>query len=338
MAIINFKELLILDYKFFFFTIFFLLFLVGCSSDDNNVTIPEVILRDRTEQQIADNDSIQKFLKSHYYNKSDFLNNQNAKIADLKIVEVTDSDNIAEDADSLLIKAVESKTVTFRSTEYTFYTLRLNTGGGESFTNFSDKVRVIYEGMLLNKTIFDNAVTPVDFDLVSEDGARGDIPLNGWQKVLVDFKPAMSFVEEVDGTVTYNNHGSGVMFLPSGLSYFAAAPSNDIPAYSPLIFKFDLLQSIETDYDADGVPSHLEKFVTTGEFNDQFIVLEDENELDDDTDGDGTPNFIDIDDDGDGVLTINEDLDNDGDPTNDDTDGDGVPNYLDPDDAISKLD
>lgn len=50
------------------------------------------------------------------------------------------------------------------------------------------------------------------------------------------------------------------------------------------------------------------------------------------TDGDSFPNYIDIDDDGDGILTINEDVDNDGDPTNDDTDGDLIPNYLDNDD------
>jgi len=51
----------------------------------------------------------------------------------------------------------------------------------------------------------------------------------------------------------------------------------------------------------------------------------------DDTDGDGSPNFVDADDDGDGILTIDEDANEDGDPTNDDTDGDGIPDYLDKD-------
>jgi hypothetical protein len=50
---------------------------------------------------------------------------------------------------------------------------------------------------------------------------------------------------------------------------------------------------------------------------------------DDDTDGDGTPNYLDVDDDGDTVLTIDEDPNGNGDPTDDDTDGDGTPNYLD---------
>ncbi len=52
---------------------------------------------------------------------------------------------------------------------------------------------------------------------------------------------------------------------------------------------------------------------------------------DDDTDEDGIPNYADTDDDGDGILTIDEDTNGDGDPTNDDTDGDGIPNYLDKD-------
>jgi len=51
----------------------------------------------------------------------------------------------------------------------------------------------------------------------------------------------------------------------------------------------------------------------------------------DDTDEDFIPNYLDSDDDGDGILTKDEDANGDGDPTNDDTDGDGIPDYLDAD-------
>ena len=50
-----------------------------------------------------------------------------------------------------------------------------------------------------------------------------------------------------------------------------------------------------------------------------------------DTDGDGIGDWNDPDDDGDTVLTVDEDADADGDPTNDDTDGDGTADYLDTD-------
>ncbi len=50
---------------------------------------------------------------------------------------------------------------------------------------------------------------------------------------------------------------------------------------------------------------------------------------DDDTDQDGTPDYLDVDDDGDGINTIDEDYDNDGNPMNEDSDGDQIPDYLD---------
>ncbi|GAA4810507.1 hypothetical protein GCM10023330_17000 [Litoribaculum gwangyangense] len=56
---------------------------------------------------------------------------------------------------------------------------------------------------------------------------------------------------------------------------------------------------------------------------------------DDDTDGDGLPNYIDADDDGDNILTRDEnpDTNNDGNLSDaQDTDGDGTPDYLDDDD------
>ncbi len=52
----------------------------------------------------------------------------------------------------------------------------------------------------------------------------------------------------------------------------------------------------------------------------------------DDLDRDGIPDYRDDDDDGDGRTTSEEDVNGDGDPTNDDTDGDGIPDYLDGDD------
>ena len=56
----------------------------------------------------------------------------------------------------------------------------------------------------------------------------------------------------------------------------------------------------------------------------------DGNPFNDDTDGDDIPNYADFDDDGDGVNTIAE-YDKDGDGVPDDTDGDGIPDYLDND-------
>ncbi len=51
-----------------------------------------------------------------------------------------------------------------------------------------------------------------------------------------------------------------------------------------------------------------------------------------DTDGDQTIDALDTDDDDDGILTTDEDVNGNGDPTDDDTDSDNLANYLDTDD------
>lgn len=86
-------------------------------------------------------------------------------------------------------------------------------------------------------------------------------------------------------------------------------------------------------------PSVINEWTGVGTFNITTVLIEDDNDGVDepedeniDTDGDGFPNYIDSDDDNDGIDTKDEDPDGDGDPTNDDTDGDGKPNYLDNDD------
>ena len=101
------------------------------------------------------------------------------------------------------------------------------------------------------------------------------------------------------------------------------------------------------DFNFDGVPDQTFTGIDTdgdglddgyegSNINDGFDVND---EIDDpatdlpDTDGTEDVNYRDVDDDGDGVPTIDEDADNDGDPTNDDTDGDGIPDYLDPTDT-----
>lgn len=108
---------------------------------------------------------------------------------------------------------------------------------------------------------------------------------------------------------------------------------NDVPPSNVQITKD--LSSINGDVlieigliedDNDGILAELEDLNNNGDLTD------------DDSDGDGLPNYIDADDDGDNVLTSAEidtdNLDGDDNPLTNpkDTDGDGVPNHLDPDD------
>lgn len=292
---------------------------ISCKKDDDDDTIVEVEENDRTEQQVEDIAALLSYLENHYYNSEELASITNPSVSDIVITKLTDDELVAPDGFTMLIDAVgEPKSVFFAETDYEFYVLNLNTGGGDKSPTFSDNVLVSYEGFSLEDVVFDSAVTPVEFDLTSL------IP--GWSKVLPDFNTAESFIENGDGTVDYINQGLGVMFLPSGLAYFSS-PTLNIEAYSPIIFKFELIDSSVNDHDGDGVPSYLEDLNGDGGFTVNFDDLEDT--TDDDTDGDGTPDYFDGDDDGDGILTINEDTNEDGDPTND-IGSNGIARYLDP--------
>ena len=299
---------------------------VSCKKDDPASTVT-IVLRDRAEQQVADMDSLNNYLATHYYNSSELASISDPGIKDLIFTKLLDGE-LVPDGYTLLRDAVglEKKSINFEDTDYEFYVFTLNQGGGSDTPTFADNVRVLYEGFTLDDTVFDNAVNPVTFDLTSL------IP--GWRKVLPgSFFTAESFVDNNDGTVNYLNRGVGVMFLPSGLAYFSNATPG-ISSYSSIIFKFELLKMSQNDHDSDGIPSYLGDLDGDSEFTVNYTNLKDT--TDDDTDGDGTPNYADSDDDNDGILTINEDINKDGDPRNDDSNGNGIPNYLDATDKIKK--
>lgn len=79
--------------------------------------------------------------------------------------------------------------------------------------------------------------------------------------------------------------------------------------------------SCTPDSDDDGVPDAGEDLNGDGDFTN------------DDTDNNGTPNYLDPDDDGDGTPTEEEDRNGNLDPEDDDSDGDSIPDYLDSDDS-----
>jgi hypothetical protein len=315
--------------KISIFTLCLTISLTSCKKDDNGgfVPIPE---RDRAEQQIADKDSIINYLESHYYNVSEFDgSNPNVSSKDLVITALVDGESVP-DGHKLLAEDYITKKITFADTDYEIFYIDLNNKSNdpESSPTFADNVLVIYEGFTLDNMVFDSSVTPINFDLTNL------IP--GWRKVLPEFKVSESFMENEDGTVSYVNHGVGIMFVPSGLAYFSSG-SVGIGAYEPINFKFDLLQKYENDHDNDNVPSYKEDWNTLdGEFTLNSAVDVHDG---DDTDGDRTPDYFDSDDDGDGIPTINEDLDGpngigDGDPTND-IGKNGIPKYLDPEETES---
>lgn len=274
--------------KFILFLVFVSVTVVSCKDDD--VTVPDIEVRDRGEQQLADSDSLIDYLSTHYYNSDFFLTGTNHKYSDIVITELEEGEDVPA-GHTLLLDAVETHLTTYEETEYEYYILRLNQGGGES-PRFTDQVRMRYEGFtLVDGVVFDSLATPEDLFLTGAGLTPGLI--RAWQLVVPMFNCADSFMNS-DGITNYNNFGLGVMFVPSGLAYFSGTASGTLTAYSNLIFKFELLQYEEVDHDGDGIPSYIEDLDANMDV------------LDDDTDEDLAPNYLDVDDDNDGVSTFDE--------------------------------
>jgi len=254
----------------------------SCKDDDDGVVrIPP---HDRGEEAIIANDQIVKFLETHFYNYEEFENpttDFNFRI----VFDTIAGDNALK---TPLIEQVDVKEVTDIFDEdvtYDLYYLKVNEGGGDEI-KFTDNVSLAYEGRLVaDLELFDSSVVPVPFDLTQI--------VNGLQSALIEFKGAISFDGNNDGTLTFEDFGNGAVFIPSGLAYFDSPPPSLIN-YSQLIFTFHTYLIQKGDHDFDGILSYMEDLDGDG-----F-------EGNDDTNGNGIPNFADPDDDGDGRLTKNE--------------------------------
>lgn len=279
----------------------------SCRKDDDS---PErVPPRDKGKESLRAKAEIEAFLQTHFYNYEDFQNPPAG--FDYKIV--FDS-LVGENSNKIpLIEMVQTKQVFDRSEPDVIYTLYyLNAIQGEGVSPiFADEVLVSLKGQFLNLNAFDASDAPVKFDLTQV--------VTGFMEGIVELNAATSFVENPDGTVSFQNFGVGAVFVPSGIGYWINSPPG-IPVYSQLIFTYKLYDvTQEIDHDNDGIPSFMEDLNNNG-----FLG-------DDDTDGDGIPNFLDSDDDGDGVLTRDEIIIHpDGTLEFPDSNGNGVPDYLDP--------
>jgi FKBP-type peptidyl-prolyl cis-trans isomerase len=294
-------------FNIYLFLIITLLF--SCNKDDDD---GEIEIRDYSEQVVADEQTIEEYLRTHYYNYEDF-NSSNSFEVDIKvrIDSITDvTANKTPLFDQVKIKTINvssSRGIGAEKTPHNLYYI-IAREGVVSNPSVVDSVYITYKGMLTDNHVFDERKYPVWLDLANS--------LQGFREGVSELKSG-EFRQNSNGTIQYSSFGVGLFFLPSGIGYFENTTA-DIPEYSPLIFSVSLMTSNPTDHDNDGILSINEDIDGDG---DPFY---------DDTDNDDLWNMYDSDDDGDGTLTINE-LDKNNDQIIDDTDNDGIPDYLDPD-------
>lgn len=246
-------------------TLIIISFLSSCKKEDDVEP-----LRDVQEQSIADDQSIEDFLSSHFYNYEDFSDpDYDGGI----VFDTLQNENASK---TPLINQVRKEVISVITSDGSFidhnlYYLIAREGTGISPATV-DSTYLSYEGLLLDKNVFDSSSTPVWFDLTSvvrgfREGAHkirsGDFRVND------------------DNTVDFFGYGQGALFFPSGLGYFSRT-AGAVPAYAPLIFKINLYGVNQTDHDGDGI-------LSADEFDN------DGDGVPDDTDEDGTPDYLDAD-------------------------------------------
>ncbi|MGB1308538.1 MAG: FKBP-type peptidyl-prolyl cis-trans isomerase [Oceanihabitans sp.] len=267
---------------------------ISCKNDDDGGSngVPD---RDRAEVYAEDLAEIETFLETHFYNYEDFdfANPYSVANDDFQIIfKEIDENNLDK---TPLMEMVDYKMVTDPEDEaivYKLYYLKIREGLGDELYA-SDEAFLTYEGSIFaNNYVFDSKVTPIGLNLTQIGTSLSGV-VTGFKEGLIEFNAAESFTDNGDGTISYHNHGIGAIFVPSGIGYFSS-PIGEVDAYTPLVFKVNLMEAIHTDFDFDNIPSYKEDLDGDGDV------------YSDDTDGDTLPNFVDNDDDGDGVLTRDE--------------------------------
>lgn len=286
-------------FKYYFILLITTVSLFSCSKDDAAAEITPP--RDFAVQYATDLTDIEEYLKTYYItvvNHAGFQDDQDVTFT--KIATGGTQPSIYSYLNSATYPKLLSREVKLHDITYKLYYLVLREGVGESPTN-TDGVLTSYKGDYLSRekvaevetltaTFFEESKNPQQFFSLLNT-------ITGWGETFPEFKTG-TYSSNADGTVSYNDFGAGVLFIPSGLGYYNLG-SASIPAYAPLVFSLKLYEINRVDSDGDGIKNFQEDVNGDG----YMRVLAKGVVNPDDSDGDGIPNFLDVDDDGDGQST-----------------------------------
>ena len=247
-----------------------LLVCVACPNNDDDLI--EVPVRDRGEQSVEDDELLVEYLSTHFYNYEEFENPP--ADFDYKIVFDTIAGDNSDKTPLINRPELKKKQYNRFDTDNSLYILQVREGSGvEPVATFTDSTLIAYEGFNLYGETFDATVNPIWLNLPTTiDGFANGLgtSVNLLSTVSEDnnvgFGGASGFTVEPDGTTSFNqDYGIGAVFVPSGLGYFSQ-PLVGVPAYSPLIFKFNLYERTLLDHDFDNIPSFMEDLNNNGDF------------------------------------------------------------------------
>ncbi len=211
---------------------------------------------------VSDNDSIVKFLESHYYDTSlkslePLVDGETAMLNDaarLKTIDVTQNDINYK----LYVFVTEVGVPDFTEDTTDDPTKR------KDFPTKMDSVFVNRKGIELVNNNLDSSPFDQDdetwFSLGATLGLGGQAPspIIGWIEGFQKLKSGENITN--NGPLTFQNTGNGYFFIPSGLAYpsinYQIGQSQNPLFDKILVFKVELLDIVEnTDHDFDGVAS-----------------------------------------------------------------------------------
>ncbi|WP_422091259.1 FKBP-type peptidyl-prolyl cis-trans isomerase [Tenacibaculum ovolyticum] len=309
-----------IKFKHLFCTVFLSALLYSCGSDSNTI-----VKFDHEAQALKDKDSIAKFLDNYYFDDTidsikPLVSGKTPLSGDARLIKKTHIENeISYDLYHIITKEGESTKQGASSTNIT-----ASMGSPTPLDSVFTKYQVWYTSKTSEYALSQTGGAAIWWNLTASNSPiAAPSPIRGWSLGIPNFKGGILKKDPItgnpiNGPITYEKFGKGILIIPSGLAY-AESTTGNIPANSQLVFYIDLLDFVKnTDHDQDGVFSILEDVDENGDSRN------------DDTDKDRIANYLDVDDDGDGILTKNEDANGDGDPTNDFSDPNKptVPDYL----------
>ncbi|AZQ58628.1 hypothetical protein EJ994_07355 [Maribacter sp. MJ134] len=310
-----------------------LLLVIACRDDDEEIgeLVPP---RSLSEVAVENDEEIRAFLSTHFYNYEEFANPP-ANFDYNIVIDTISGDNASKTP--LINQIIERKVTVFSSdfgldaeeeVEHTYYYLEAREGEGFQPTT-ADSTFVNYEGVLLSGEVFDNVSTGTWWDNPSFQfpGLGSQRAFRGVGEGVTNTAGGNNIIDNPDGTFDVEGFGVGMIIFPSGLGTFNGA-RGAIPAYSPLIFKYQVLTTVQdTDHDNDGIPSLLE------DFNKDGLFYNDNADAELEAINGRFPDYLDADDDNDGIPTIEEiELDDDGNFVGFlFSDDDDIPDHLDSD-------
>ena len=136
-----------------------LLISFSCKKDDtNNIDIP---IKDLSEQYIIENDSIIQFMKTHFFNYSDFSNISSTDSPEI-IFDSIIGDNLNKTPiyDQVSTLQISVKDANDNDVNHNLYYHVIRDGIGDNPT-VADSVFVSYKGLLFDGSSFDTRKNPI---------------------------------------------------------------------------------------------------------------------------------------------------------------------------------